>query len=402
MFFAAWIFFTLGFSIFYFLFNIYLIGFGWTEQTLGYIGSLMAAGSILGTIPTGKLIERIGLRWTLMLGAALAVSLSVLRTSLVWQPLQLVLALLGGIAMCTWAVCLPPVIAAVAKEEQRPFAFSLMFSSGIGFAGVGGLVAGNLPGLLRNSAWSRRLTGHVLSVTQADRATLLTGCCVAALALIPLARIALPMPTMPARRARVRNPFLWSFLPAVAIWGLVTGSFAPFANVYFVHHLGVSLEKTGTIFSVSQLVQFAAILSAPLLFRRVGLARGIMCTQLATAVSLGLLAASRTVPFASSVYCTYMAAQYMNEPGIYSLLMARTTEKQRSSASAATLFVNATAQALSALAMGWAIVRFGYSASLSAVAVLALVAAALFRRLSRIRVESHSDVGGEAAMEPLL
>src|SRR6201994_3884424 len=49
-----------------------------------------------------------------------------------------------------------------------------------------------------------------------------------------------------------------------------------FANVYFVHHLGLSLQKVGFVFSLSQLVQFVAVLGAPLLFRRTGLVRGVV------------------------------------------------------------------------------------------------------------------------------
>jgi MFS family permease len=396
-FFAAWCFFTLGFSIFYFLFNIYLLGFGWTERSLGYIGSLMSVGSILGTIPAGRLIERLGLRWTLMIGLTLAVILSILRACILWQPAQLALALLGGIAMCSWAVCLPPVVAAIAKEPQRPFAFSLLFSSGIGFAGLGGLAAGRLPGWLMKSSWGNHLAGRALSALEADRASLLIGCAIVALALVPLTRIALPTATAQARQAQGFDPFLIRFLPAVAVWGLVTGAFAPFANVYFVHHLGLSLERTGVVFSLSQLAQFAAILSAPMLLRWAGLASGIMITQLATAAGFAMLSVAHSVQLASSVYCISMAAQYMNEPGIYSLLMVRTSEHQRSRASAATLFVTSASQALAALAMGSAIVRFGYSPSIACVALLAVVAAILFRRLSRGTVKDSSAVPGAPA-----
>ena len=80
-----------------------------------------------------------------------------------------------------------------------------------------------------------------------------------------------------------------------------------------------------------------------------------------------------------------MAFQSMNEPGIYSLLMERSPEHERNSASALTFFVSAAAQAIASLAVGAAIVRFGYSAMLGVIAALAVVAAILFRRLSNKR-----------------
>jgi MFS family permease len=378
-FFSASIFFSFGFSIFFFLFNLYLLGFGLTERSLGLIGSFMAAGGIVGTIPMGMLAARFGLRRTLMGGLLFTIFFSVLRSCILWQPAQLGLAALTGLTLCSWAVCLSPAVAGLTTEHQRPFAFSLMFASGIGVAGLGSLIGGSLP------AWLRELPTYVpLSPPHAIRAALLIACILAALALIPISRLPLRLSAAHAGLPRLSNPFLRRFLPAMAIWSLVTGSFAPFANVYFVHHLGVSMERTGSIFSLSQLVQFAAVLSAPLLFRRAGLPRGIMLTQLATAVALISLAGVHTVTQAALVYWIYMAVQCMNEPGMYSLLMDSIPPQEHNGASASTFFVSSVSQVIASAATGAALVRFGYSPVLAVIAGFAVVAAILFRRLSAI------------------
>jgi hypothetical protein len=211
---------------------------------------------------------------------------------------------------------------------------------------------------------------------------MLFGCGVALLALLPLSRLTLRSNSPRAGLPRFSNPFLLRFLPAMAVWGLVTGSFMPFANVYFVRHFGVSIERMGSIFSLSQLVQFVAILCAPLLFRRAGLTSGIMLTQLATAGTLALLATLHTAAGAAWIFWAYMAFQCMNEPGIYSLLMDRIPPGEHNGASAATFFVSAASQSVASAAMGAAIVRFGYSPALGVIAGLAVVAAILFGRLS--------------------
>ena len=251
VFFSVSIFFNFGFSIFVFYFNLYLLGFGLTERSLGLIASLAAVGSILGTIPVGIFAQRFGLRWTLTGGVLLAVVFSVLRTCILWPPAQLILAGLAGLTLCSWAVCLSPAVAGLTTEQQRPFAFSLMFASGISIAGLGGLIASRLPG------WLHSLPLHTqLTTNQAGRATLLIACGIAVLALIPISRLTLRSPAAPRTRlARLSNPFLLRFLPAMAVWSLVTGAFPPFAAVYFVHHLGLSLQRVGTVFSFSQLVQ---------------------------------------------------------------------------------------------------------------------------------------------------
>jgi MFS family permease len=380
LFFTASLFFSFGFSIYFFLFNLYLLGFGFTERTLGLIGGFSAFGSILGTISAGVCAERFGIRRTLVGGLLCTVVFSVLRICFLAQTAQFALALLTGMTLCFWAVCLSPTVASLTHEVERPFAFSLMFSFGIGVAALGALVAGQLPGWLRQLPPT--FTSGPFTATQASRLTLEFACGAAALSILPLLRLRLPEAAPRVRFSRLSNPFLRRFLPAMAVWALVTGSFPPFANVYFAHHLGLSLKKMGFVFSISQVVQFGAILCAPLLLRRMGLIKGVILTQLATAAALTSLALIHRGTLAAWVYPIYMAVQYMNEPGIFSLLMDQIPPSERSSASASTFFVTYGCQAIASTAMGAAIVRIGYPATLFCIAGLAVGATVLFGRLS--------------------
>jgi MFS family permease len=386
LFFTSALFFNFGFSIFFFLFNLYLLGFHFTERSLGLIGGFMALGSILGTIPVGICAQRFGLRLTLVSGLLCTVVFSVLRICILAQTAQLALALLTGMTLCSWAVCLSPAIASLTREPERPFAFSLMFSSGIGVAALGALVAGQLPGWLRHLPQS-------FTASEASRLTLEFACGAAAFAIVPLLRLNLPGAAPRVQLPRLSNPFLRRFLPAMAVWALVTGSFPPFANVYFVHHLGLSLQKMGFVFSLAQLVQFLAVLCAPLLFRCTGLVKGVILTQLATAAALIHPGLHGGTP-ALWVYPIYMAMQFMNEPGIYSLLMDQIPPGERSSASASTFFVSNACQATASVAMGAAIVRLGYSATLLGIAGLAVAATLLFARLSGSHPASAPDSSG--------
>src|SRR5277367_6833579 len=99
LFFSASLFFSFGFSIFFFLFNLYLLNFGYTERSLGIIGGLAAGGGIVGTIPAGMLAQRFGLRRTLMCSMVCCVIFTVLRSCIVWQPMQLGLAFLSGMTI---------------------------------------------------------------------------------------------------------------------------------------------------------------------------------------------------------------------------------------------------------------------------------------------------------------
>ena len=103
--------------------------------------------------------------------------------------------------------------------------------------------------------------------------------------------------------------------------------------------------------------------------------------QIATAVALAALAAGPTALFAGAVYATYMAFQYMSEPGMYSLLMEQVKAEERSGASALNFLVIFVGQAVAAALAGFAVRRFGYSVVLIAAAGTALLAAAVVRRI---------------------
>ncbi len=151
LFFTASLFFSFGFSIFFFLFNLYLLGFHFTERSLGLIGGFMAFGSILGTIPAGICAERFGIRRTLVSGLLCTVVFSVLRICFLAQPAQFGLAtphrhdpmFLGGLSLSR------------RRQPDSRAGAPIRFQSHVLLrasvvAALGALVAGQLPGWLRH------------------------------------------------------------------------------------------------------------------------------------------------------------------------------------------------------------------------------------------------------------
>jgi predicted MFS family arabinose efflux permease len=74
----------------------------------------------------------------------------------------------------------------------------------------------------------------------------------------------------------------------------------------------------------------------------------------------------------------FTAFQWMNEPGLYSLLMDRVSPEQREGAAASHSLVMSASQALAAMLAGAAFARFGYPASMLSIASIAAIAAGLF------------------------
>jgi predicted MFS family arabinose efflux permease len=267
---------------------------------------------------------------------------------------------------------LPPSVAASTTTQTRARGFSLVTSLGISIGIGAGVMGGRLPAILSQF-------GARTSPLEAKRAALLLGAVIVSLAILPALRLRFPesQPSPGEKKIYPHGRFIAGFIAAVFIWSFATGIFNPFFNVYFAQRLHFSIERIGTVFSFSHLAQVVAILAAPLFLRRVPGARGISTTQVATALMLASLAATSSPTAAAVAYIAYMAFQYMTEPCLFTLLMDRVTPSERGGASALNFLATSLAGALSAMAAGVALPRFGYSPVLAVAALLAFAAAAL-------------------------
>ena len=362
----------LGFGLFIFLFNLYLTDLHFDERVIGRILACFTLGNVAGTIPAMILVRRIGLRPLLIITFLFVPIVSVLRVFVLLEPAQFFLAFLTGAALCGWPICFSPTIAELTSKENRSLGFSLAFSTGIGLGTLSGIAGGYIPEILHTSALHLDLVGGI-------RVVLILACAIVACGLVPLLRLSLKShPLRPGARKRVFHPFLLRFLPAFVLWNIVTGSFPLFGAVYLQKVLGIPLGRLGAVFAASQLTQFAAVLCAPLLMKRFGIARGVAQAQLATGLLLLLIATAGSVPVAVCFYLLYFAAQFMSGPGIYQMLMERIPEEERSTASALQNLSGALCQSATAAVTGVCIVTYGYRTLLIGDAGFAVVASILF------------------------
>ena len=92
------------------------------------------------------------------------------------------------------------------------------------------------------------------------------------------------------------------------------------------------------------------------------------------------------------VYIGFTTFQWMNEPGLYSLLMNNVSPAERGGAAASNTFIIAVSQAVAAAIAGDAFSRFGYPSALRGIGLLALLAAALFWALRNRPFKSSLQV----------
>lgn len=407
VFFTAAFFYDAGFAVYVFLFNLYLLDCGFRERAIGLVGGAMTLGSLLGTLPAGVLVRKLGLRRILVFCFVAAPTMSAMRTLWMWEGAQIALAFLGGLAMSAWGVCFLTSVGRLTNEKNRASAFSLIFSVSIGTSALGGLACGYLPKWLI-------MAGITMRAADLKRLILLVACGVAFVGLAPVLRLRVPSQSGEEASVEVgpsRNwfrqwrldPFLVRFLPLMALWCAILAAFTPFANVYLARDLHVPLTRIGPIFAAAQVVQLCFGLLTPVVFRMLGLINGIVATQIAAAVALASMAGARDEAMAVALYLTFSAAQWMSSPGLYNLLMSETPVKERATAAAMTLFCNALAGSVATAVAGILFARFGYPPVLLGIAALALAVAILFRTLMKqnFLIEKVAGKEVQAQREPV-
>jgi predicted MFS family arabinose efflux permease len=382
IFFSAAFFFDAGFAVYYFLFNLYMLDCGFQERQIGWIGGALALGSVVGTLPAGVLTRRIGLKRVLTILFVVAPLLHALRVFWIWEPAQISLGFLSGVAMSSWGVCFLPAIARLTTSSNRTSAFSFIFSVSIGTSMLGGIICGYLRRILSTA-------GITMQPIDVKRLILLTASAIVIIGLLPLLRLRLPADSAPGLPSTTRlpwplrfrlpsiRPFLVRFLVCMALWSALLAAFTPFANVYLASDLHIPMEQIGLLFSVVQLIQLCMGLLTPVVFRALGLVRGIAVTQFAAALLLWGMAAAANARFAVAFYLIFSAAQWMSSPGLYNLLMSETPDAERSNVAATTLFVNSLASSGATAGAGLLFTQFGYPRVFSGLAVIAALCSGL-------------------------
>jgi MFS family permease len=371
-FFLASLFFDLGMFIFSFLYNLYLLDRGLNERAMGWIAGALSLGTMFATIPAGLLTRKIGPRNALLSCFLILPIVCAARTLVQSEFVLVALAFVGGAGFAIWAVSLPPTVARLTTDQNRSVGFSLVFALGIGSGILGGYLGGHLP------LWVSSLRHDTSAVLK--QCSLLLSCILVLSGALPCLRLSVGRePPSAGKRLFPRSTYLWRFLPPLAGWSFAIGILSPFLSVYLTKGLHLALPQVGTMFSLSQFLQMLSVLVAPRIFRRFGTLFGVTFSQIATSISLLGFALFSARIWTISAFAAMSVFQYMNEPGLYTLLMDNVAPDEQSGASAWNFFVICGSQAIAAVAGGALLTRFGYTPVLAlAAGTMGISAVALY------------------------
>jgi MFS family permease len=324
----------LSFSIYMLIFNLYVDSQGYSRSFLGELQSLPNLIGLLGAVPAGVLVDRIGRKRALLLanlGRTLASLGIVVAPGPGWLRLSMIVF---GVSGSLWMVSGPPFMMENSTEEERNALFSANFGlhTLVGFFGT--LVGGHLPslfgGLLQVGVESAVAYGATLSVTVA----------LSSLALLPVflikeqARPAASQPPSLLPWRNISHPAMTMriFVPNIVI-SMGAAILIPYMNLFFKETFPISDGTLGTLFAVSSVVTGIATLASPLLADRWGRIRALVFTQLTSVPFLLTIGFAPIFWVAGAAFWVRAALMNMSNPLYEAFAMEQVPAPERATVS---------------------------------------------------------------------
>ena len=129
------------------LFNLAVLALGFSIDFLGVLNTVSFAAAAVLSVPLLWLVTRVSLRVALLGSAALQIASVLLLAFVPVAPALLLSGGLAGVAAVLFQVSAPPFMMRQSDATTRDHLFSANAAILIGFAGLGSLLGGRLPGL---------------------------------------------------------------------------------------------------------------------------------------------------------------------------------------------------------------------------------------------------------------
>lgn len=268
----------LNIGFFQVLYNLYLDRLGLREDYIGTFNAVQTVALAAAALTIGPVVNRFGARRVALWGFVFLSIVGAAQATNTNPTVLLACAALQGIGTSYFINPTNLLILDYTEGDNRQYATSIVYAVQAAAGTFGNLGGGVLP-----RAVAALVPSFAVGSVETYRVTLLIGVAVAALALIPLARIdpdagqrrgemagvraqEAPAPTEVRRQTR------WDFGVFLFTGGLLavaTASVVPFYNVYLIR-LGAGTETVGYIYAGASLFAACVSLFGPVLAERLG------------------------------------------------------------------------------------------------------------------------------------
>ncbi len=277
---------TASLAIFGLFFNFAVLAFGFSLSFLGLLTSVSFLASAAAGAPLLWLLAHMPLRTALLASSVLQLLGMMLFAVWPGRAVLLLASALMGVGAVLFELSAAPFMMRHSEAGARGQLFSANAAVRIGLAGVGSLLAGQLPAL------AARILGTPVGSAPTYQLTLACAAVGMLLAILPLALIAetteqqaaskpASLGLVPAAwRDLLRRPGpLLALLVSPALISIGAALLLPFLNLFFKQRFGVSDPVLGSIFAGVGICTGLAALAAPWLARRWSALRTIVITE---------------------------------------------------------------------------------------------------------------------------
>jgi MFS family permease len=274
--------------------NLYFETLGFGRAFIGGVATVAQLGGAIASIPAALVLDRVGRRRSMIIGAIASMSFSV--PVVISPDARVILGaqFVGGMGAVLYALAAIPLLAEVSSPRERTVLFST--ADGLVTLGLffGSVVAGVLPGLVAP------LLGSAPGSAEAYRVVILGSFGFRVLGLIPLALIhdrAHDLAAAPGERSmrtvsffdprvliRLRTP-IWRYALPVFFASFGGALILPFLNLFLKQRFDASDATLGLVFGSINLAIGVSTLLGPLVAQPLGRGR----TAAVCAILSGLL-----------------------------------------------------------------------------------------------------------------
>jgi MFS family permease len=385
LFLAAILFVGLALALNTLFLNFYLQALGFSQQFIGLVNAIPTAALMVVGIPVGRLIDRQGPRWGLIVGTAAAALGSMIVALGAAGSVIVGGAFVLGIGSAFGFISGAPFLMAHSTERNRVALFSAQAALVTATGFLGNLAGGWLPRLF--SAWLRATPGALAPL----RGTMIVVAAMWVASIVPLAavreRATSPSPaptrtegapwspaapvgdgTAPARRRFVSQPGLVArlLLPSLLI-SLGAGQTLPFLNIYISGKFGVDYASLGTLFAVGALGTTVATLAQPGLAERVGRIQSVLAVQIASLPFLLALGFAPVFWMVAASFVVRIALMNMGNPVYQAFAQEQIPPGERATFSSLSSVAWSLGWSAGAAFSGWWRGRVGFAAGFDAV-----------------------------------
>jgi MFS family permease len=393
------------------IFNLYVLRLAFGPEFVGQVNSMANLAFAIGCLAAGWLGTHWGSRSTMITGliVVLSGSSAVWMTDMVppswrapWLMVSFVLAY-GGLSL--YYVNSGPFLIRSTPARARGNVFALQSAAGAIASFAGGLIGGLMPAIFAG------LMGLTLMQPGPYRAPLIVASVMIAVALFVILQTrevaaVEPLEVRTEPGAAIITPVVITAYGLIAFMGIVRflqvagiGFGVTFFNVYMDEELGVATAQIGLIAATARLVSVPMALIGPSLSRRIGFGMTAILGSALAGLSILPMALIASPAAAGLGFIGLLSFTSMRYPAFYVYLMERTPDRLRAIMNGVNEMAAGLSFALMALAGGYIIVEYGYTAAFLVGAVLTLAGTLLFWVYVWRNGETVAEVGEKVASD---